>query len=424
MPRLPRLPTLALLLGAWSAAPAVERVLVEPSDPTPPPTEETPYRLVDKVIPAYGVVFQRPPRGDSRIEGLHNEIVAFTAALEAAIADERLHRPPDRWEVRPPEAGRPPVPVPMPRLVEPEPLPEEIALASLFERLVIADEEIAFPNQFERWQFNHCYSAITRAGNNLALGIGDRRYYHLRELHRAWKAYYYELIRQAIFERAEELMEQVASENRQLPVRRALDRARAEGVEVDYPKMDLDGEYPPVKLPVLHGLQWQPEPIRAAGAGGDGAVDEATRKATEEKAAEKAAREAAEEKARREVDEEAARKAAEEEAARKAAEAEATAAREAAEAEAARAAAEEKAAAEKAAREAAEEKARREAAEEEAARKAAEAAQEARRKAAEEEARRKAEVEAAEEEARRKAEVEAAEEEGSPPPPPIDFEDF
>jgi hypothetical protein len=230
--------------------------------PTPPmvPTPQTSQDLlVDRVIPAYGLQYDAPYRQPSRVRPLTVEIGAYSARVQAEVLANDLSRNPDRY-VRPEPVD--PVqrfPARLPVLVTPELLAEEEALLSYAERLAVTEEETPLPNIYERWQMEAAWRDLYRAGETLALAIGDERYANLEMLHRAWKDHYNRLIQLAIFERANEIIgnpETKQSKEILLLMLQGVARAEAEEPVVPYPAMKLDPEsdpYPTVALPVLTG---------------------------------------------------------------------------------------------------------------------------------------------------------------------------
>ena len=163
----------------------------------PPAPKSTSDRLVDAVIPAYGVRDSSPYRLSSRMNTLFRQVQLFTGHVDAMVMSNDLAIPDDGYEYLPeeqfPAAARP-------RLVKAQLLPQQQQLVEMMAEVMKFEEATPLPNHYERWHINTAYRDIYRAGEHLALAIDDQRFAHLRDLHRAWKDYYHRLVQAQVVE--------------------------------------------------------------------------------------------------------------------------------------------------------------------------------------------------------------------------------
>ncbi|MFW5699252.1 MAG: hypothetical protein ACOCYN_05280, partial [Planctomycetota bacterium] len=240
---------LAMLAGLapWATVAAVDRVPMEVPQSNPPPAEESSRsgRLIDQVVPSYGVYHMRPYRAESGAEALYYEAKTFTARVDAKVMAGELARPATAYEQPTDEDGRP-IPDARPVLKEREPLSEEVEIARLLQRLAELREEIPFPNHYEQWHLDNTQRNLVRTAELLRLGLGDDRYLQLEQMHAAWRQHYLDLLKQARHQRAQELI--TLEEMRPTE---ALLQAEREIPDVPFPPMSLDGVYEPVDIPEI-----------------------------------------------------------------------------------------------------------------------------------------------------------------------------
>lgn len=224
-----------------------------PMAPTParqPVAQAHNVRLVDEVVPGYGTVNYRPARRDSRINHLYHEIDQYTANLDAQILDGSVHRIARTYDVSTDERG-----YPQAQPSEREPLPQELDLLALFERLSILREEIPYPNHYEEWHFDESWSKLRRSADALRLGLSEEGYLHLEEIHAAWVTYYHQSLAKAQAEYALQLVDQGESPGS------AMSAAREQVQDIPYPKMSLDGQYPALVIPPVVPKSATPKPV-------------------------------------------------------------------------------------------------------------------------------------------------------------------
>jgi hypothetical protein len=142
---------------------------------TPPPgTDST--RLVDKVIPAYGMRNNSPHRSESRIEALANEVHAFAGRVEIALMAGSLRLPSP--EVAKDEKGKPIEGAPAIQ----KPLAEEAQLSTYITRLQEASAAIGNLTVAESQQEQAAYSELVRAAAQLrSVGLTQATLIQARE---------------------------------------------------------------------------------------------------------------------------------------------------------------------------------------------------------------------------------------------------
>lgn len=217
----------------------------------PPPAQSAGDRLVDRVIPAYGVRDAAPYRITSRMTELFQVVQGFTGHVDAMVLSNTLAIPDDQWVV-PENAVYPSATRPV--LVSAGLLPEQQHLLQLIAEVTRFEEATPLPNHYERWHINTSYRDLFRAGEHLALSLGDARFANLRDLHRAWKDYYHRLIQAEIVRRTAAIIDERQAELRRPNLDAALQLAIAEPVVIPWPAMSLDWEndpYAPVFLPAI-----------------------------------------------------------------------------------------------------------------------------------------------------------------------------
>jgi len=242
--------------GTSAESASVDLPPMAPITPQPPepqqlvPSLPSQQALVDTVVPAYGTYHYRPYHKDSRVETLYHEIRHFVADLETRILSGQVHRPRRQYEITVNQDGLPEAAAD-PR----EPLPEEQQLLELFERLVVLKEQIPYPNHYEAWHFENSWRDIENAAAMLRLGLSDNAYMRLEELHQNWLTFYRQSMIKARADHAQALVDDEG-----LSPGAALAQAEQEIVDIEYPPMRLDGEYPEVVIPEIARKEPTPEP--------------------------------------------------------------------------------------------------------------------------------------------------------------------
>ncbi|HEX3134523.1 MAG TPA: hypothetical protein VHX44_13180, partial [Planctomycetota bacterium] len=144
---------LSVLLVPALALSAAEKMA--PTKSNPPPVGVSGSYLVDKTIPAYGVLNQVPHYTDSRANALYLEIHEVLADVESQVM-----------------AGRPATigdPKKKKKDDQPAAAVGDARVGELLSRLVELDARIAYRTYLEQWQIDNSFSDLSRAAELLAL---------------------------------------------------------------------------------------------------------------------------------------------------------------------------------------------------------------------------------------------------------------
>lgn len=145
---------LSVLLVPALALTAAEKMV--PTKSNPPPVGTSGSYLVDKTIPAYGVLSQVPHYTDSRANALYIEIHQVLADVESQVM-----------------AGKPAAPVGDAKKKKKDDQPAaavgDARIGELLGRLVELDARIAYRTYLEQWHIDSSFSDLNRATELLAL---------------------------------------------------------------------------------------------------------------------------------------------------------------------------------------------------------------------------------------------------------------
>lgn len=142
-----------LLVPALTLA-AAEKMA--PTKSNPPPVSVSGSYLIDKTIPAYGVVNQVPHYTDSRANSLYLEIHQVLAAVESeAMGSASVPQAGAGKKNKDPAAAAAPV--------------GDARITDLHARLVELDARISYRTYLEQWHIDTSFSDLSRATEMLAI---------------------------------------------------------------------------------------------------------------------------------------------------------------------------------------------------------------------------------------------------------------
>ena len=147
---------LSVLLVPALAVAAAEKMA--PTKSNPPPVSVSGSYLIDKTIPAYGVVNQVPHYTDSRANSLYLEIHQVLAAVESeAMGSASVPQAGEGKKKKDPAAAAASAPV------------GDARITDLHARLVELDARISYRTYLEQWHIDTSFSDLSRATEMLAI---------------------------------------------------------------------------------------------------------------------------------------------------------------------------------------------------------------------------------------------------------------
>lgn len=183
-------------------------------------------RVVDEVIPAFGVTYVTRQRDYSRGENLFHRVQHFLTDVNIRVmAGELGRRGPQLVAAKDENGGV--LKNGDVALVEREPLPEEVHIREFYTELITMEKIVAYPNSTERHHFNEIAGALGKAQGLLNFDLTEEGIQTIDEQYTAWR-----VLIEVEKQKALEIVTQQIMEEKGTSYKRA--RREAEGVELEF----------------------------------------------------------------------------------------------------------------------------------------------------------------------------------------------
>ncbi|NRA39825.1 MAG: hypothetical protein HRU15_16910 [Planctomycetes bacterium] len=193
-------------------------------------------RIVDQVIPAFGVTYVTQQRDYSRGENLFHRVHRFLTDVNIRIMAGELGRRGPKLVPATDAKGRK-VKNGDVKLLEREPLPEEVQIRTFYDELVNLQKVVAFPNTAERNHFNEIAGDLNKAQGLLNFDLTEEGIKTIDEQYAAWT-----VLIEVEKQKAMEVLTKQIMEEEEADYRRARRAAEKQGVTFRLPPLPM-GEH-------------------------------------------------------------------------------------------------------------------------------------------------------------------------------------